>query len=227
MPSGSDWEGGVWALIGGFEIDDVAEENLAVVELVAPDDDGLEGERAFAEAGYHGLAAGLDALGDGDLALAGEQLDRAHLAQIHANRIVGALGGLRSRLGLDDRGDRRHRARGVGVTLLGLLGLVGVDDVDAHVGEHGHGVFDLLGGDFLGRQHLVQFVVGDEAASLRRLDQLLNRGVRHVEHGTIGRLGLRLFLIFCFSGLGRHSHSFSPKRFSSDPAGRCPPARDR
>ena len=41
---------GVRALIGGFEIDDVAEQNLAFVQLVAPDDDGLEGERAFAQA---------------------------------------------------------------------------------------------------------------------------------------------------------------------------------
>ena len=51
----------------------------------------------FAEAGDHGLAAGLDALGDGDLALAREQLDRAHLAEIHADRIVGAVGRLRAR----------------------------------------------------------------------------------------------------------------------------------
>ena len=82
---------GVGAGIGRFEIDDVAQEDLAFVELVAPDDDGLEGQRAFAQAGDHRLAAGLDALGDGDFALAREQLDRAHLAQIHAHRIVGAV----------------------------------------------------------------------------------------------------------------------------------------
>jgi hypothetical protein len=39
---------GVGAGVGRFEIDDVAEENFSVVEFVAPDDDGLEGERAFA-----------------------------------------------------------------------------------------------------------------------------------------------------------------------------------
>ena len=44
----------------------------------------------LADAADHHLAAGLDALGDGDLALARQQLDRAHLAQIHAHRIVGA-----------------------------------------------------------------------------------------------------------------------------------------
>ena len=84
----------VGAGIGRFEIDDVAQQNLAVVQFVAPDDDGLEGQRAFAEPGDHRLAAGLDALGDGDFALARQQLDRAHLAQIHAHGIVGAVGRL-------------------------------------------------------------------------------------------------------------------------------------
>ena len=93
------------ARIGGLEVDDVAQEDLAVVQLVAPDDDGLEGERALAEPGDHRLAAGLDALGDGDLALAGEQLDRAHLAQVHAHGVVGAVGGLGA-----SRPRRRRRA---------------------------------------------------------------------------------------------------------------------
>ncbi len=64
----------VRAGIGGFQIDDVAQENLAVIQLIAPDDDGLEGERSFAQPGNHRLAAGLDALGDGNFALAREQL---------------------------------------------------------------------------------------------------------------------------------------------------------
>src|SRR5262245_50966727 len=99
----------VGAGIGRLEIDDVAEEDFSFVELVAPDDDGLEGKRAFAQARDHRLAAGLDALGNRDFALARQQLDRAHLAQIHTHGIVGALGGLfllggrqRLRLGLDD-----------------------------------------------------------------------------------------------------------------------------
>jgi len=36
-----------------------------------PGDDGTEGQRALAEAADHHVAAGLDALGDRDLALAG------------------------------------------------------------------------------------------------------------------------------------------------------------
>src|ERR1700722_990614 len=66
--------------VSRLEIDDVAQQDLGVVELVAPDDDGLEGERAFTQACDHRLAAGLDPLGDGDFALARQKLDRAHLA---------------------------------------------------------------------------------------------------------------------------------------------------
>jgi hypothetical protein len=80
--------------IGRFEIDDLAQQRRAFVEFVAPDDDGLEGQRALAEARDHRLAAGLDALGDRDFALARQKLDRAHLAQVHAHRIVGAVGRL-------------------------------------------------------------------------------------------------------------------------------------
>jgi hypothetical protein len=36
-----------------------------------------------------------------------------------------------------------------------------------------------------------------------------------------------LFLIFCFSGLGRHTHSFSPKRVSRDRRADESPQRDR
>src|SRR5215470_7035676 len=88
--------------IGRFEVDDVAQEDLTLVKLVAPNDDDLERERALAEPGDHRLAAGLDALGDRDLALTREQLHRAHLAQIHAHWIVRALGRLLGlRLGRD------------------------------------------------------------------------------------------------------------------------------
>src|SRR5690606_25274297 len=98
---------GLGAGIGGFEVNDLAQENLALVELIAPDDDGLEGQRALAETRDHRLAAGLDALRNRDFALARQQLDRAHLAQVHADRIVGTVG----RLFLGRRGSKRGAGR--------------------------------------------------------------------------------------------------------------------
>ena len=85
--------------------------------------------------------------------------------------------------------------------------LLVLDDVDAHVGEHGHGVLDLLGGHFLRRQHRVQFVHGDIAALLGGLDHLLDGIIGKVEQRPVGTaftfgLGLFLFLVSpCFSCL--------------------------
>ena len=90
-----------------LEIEDLAQLHRAFVEGVRPFDDRVEGDRAFAQAPDHRVAAGLDALGDGDLALAGEQFDRAHLAQVHAHRVVGAVD--RFLLGRDARGAGRRR----------------------------------------------------------------------------------------------------------------------
>ncbi len=179
------------AAVGLFEVDHLAQQDAAAAQLLAPDHDGFEGQRAFAQAADHGVAAGLDALGDGDLALAGEQLDRAHLAQVHAHRVVGAVVGAFLVGGLGDGGLFADRD----LAALGRLGVfLGLDDVDAHLREHGQRVLDRLGGDFLGRQDLVQLVHGDVAAGLGLLDEFLDPGVGQVEQRPVGRgLGLRRF----------------------------------
>src|SRR5262249_56595942 len=91
----------------------------------APDDDGLESERALAETRDHRLAASFNALGDRDFALAREQFDRTHLAQIHTHGIVCAFGRLfllgrckRLRFRLDDF------RTGVVIIIVGVLGLL-------------------------------------------------------------------------------------------------------
>ena len=130
-----------------LEIEDLAQLHRAFVEVVRPFDDRVEGDRAFAQAPDHDVAAGLDALGDGDFALAAEQFDRAHLAQIHAHRIVGAV----DRFLLDRRGRARPAVvERIDLFLVGLLGLrvlvvaiVILDDIDAHLRQLGHDVLDL------------------------------------------------------------------------------------
>ena len=200
---------GFGAGIGGLEVDDVAQQNLALVELAAPDDDRLEGQRGFAEARDHGLAAGLDALGDGDFALARQQLDRTHLAQIHAHRIVGAVGRLLGGLG----GDGGGRALGdLGSLLLllflrvvGLFHLVGLDDVDAHLVEHRHDVLDLLGRGGVRGENLVELVDGHIAALFRGLDHLLDAGIGKVEQRPVGGLRRGFRRLFVFLHLGGHA----------------------
>src|SRR6266481_1416271 len=174
---------GVAPGIGRIEVDDVAQQHLPLVELVAPDDDGLEGERALAQAGDHRFAAGLDALGNGDLALARQKLHRAHFAQIHAHRIIRALGRLLGLgLGRDLLLDLDQLAAlalaldlflGLLARLLALFArLLGLDDVDAHLAEHREDILDLLGIDLF-RQR-VDLIIGDVAALLSGADELLD-----------------------------------------------------
>ena len=168
-----------------FQIDDVAKENFSLVEFVAPDGQRLEGQRAFAQRADHQLASRLDALGDGDFALARQKLDRAHLAQVHANRIVGAiiLFGGGAGLGDDFLAAFDHGGKiGVGAFFLFLA----LDDVDAHLVEQGHRVFDLLRGDLVGGQDLVQLVIGHIAAGLGLGDHLANADVGHVQQRRVG-----------------------------------------
>ena len=202
---------GVGAGIGRFQVDDVAQEDLALVELVAPDDDGLEGERALAQAGDHRLAAGLDALGDRDLALARKQLHRAHFAQIHAHRIIRALGRLLGLgLGRDlllDLDQLAALALGLLVGLLALLlalfaRLLGLDHVDAHLAEHRQDVLDLLGIDLF-RGSRVDLVMGDVATLLGGADELLDGRVGEVEQRAVRR-GLRALVFRHLFLLRRH-----------------------
>ena len=110
-----------------------------------------------------------------------EQLHRAHFAQVHAHRVVGAVVGAFLG-GLDDRLLLAHGD--LAALLLGGV-VLGLDHIDAHFREHGEGVFDGLGGDFLGRQHLVQLVHGDVAAGLGLLDELLDPGVGQIEQRSV------------------------------------------
>jgi len=190
--------GGRPGALGGFQVDDVAQQHPPGLELVVPRNDRLERQRAFAQPADHHVAPGLDALGDGDLALARQQLDAAHLAQVHANRIVGAaeaclihIAGrffLFRLFGFFDL-DRRGFA---------VLGFLALDDLDAHLVEVGHHVFDLLRAVLLGRQDGVQLVEGDVATLLAARDQPLHGGGLHVE-----QCGLHILL--CGDGLGGYA----------------------
>ena len=189
----------------------------------------------LAEARDHRLAAGLDALGDGDLALARQELDRAHLAQVHADGIVGAVGRLALAALLGDGGGAGlDQLAALGLLLglllgslgLGLLLVVRFDDVDAHVGEHRHRVFDLLGGDLLGGKHGIQLVDGDVAALLRLLDHLLDGGVGKVEQRSVLLRGLRSLFLGFRHGLCVRRHAY-PSLCSRALCGGCVIGKDR
>ena len=195
------------AALGRLEVDHVAQQDAALVDRVTPHQQRRDRHRALADAADHLVLAGLDALGDLDLALAAQQLDAAHLAQVHAHGIVGAaeLLVLAGRFGGDHGGLGGLRRGGGG----GFFLLLGLDHVDAGFRQHRHGVLDLLGGHFVGRQGGVQLVVGDVAALLALLDELLELGAKGVEQGGVGPLfaGVGGFRLGNGRGLGRHSWS--------------------
>ncbi|MCY1484950.1 hypothetical protein D9M68_185640 [compost metagenome] len=213
--------------IGGFEIDDLAQQRLAFVQFVAPDDQRLERQRALTETGDHRLAASLDALGNRDFAFAGQEFDRAHLAQIHADRIVGTIGRFLLLAG------RKRRAAGRGefaafalavvvarlvVTAAGsLFGFLVLDHVDAHVGQHRHRVFDLFGGDFLGRKDGVELVHRHVAALLGGLDHLLDSVVGKIEKRTVRSTFAFYVSFFVFFDFGCHLVRRFPCRNRREP----------
>ena len=159
-------------------VDHLVDAQLVLLHLVGEVEDLLHRGRAGADRQDHVAQAVLDALGDLDLALAREQLHRAHLAHVHAHRVGGA-----AEFGID------RRERGLGLLLDVLVGLghrlgVGGDeqrllvgrlvvDLDAHVAEGGDDGFDLLGIDQIVGQVVVDLGVGEEAALLAELDQVL------------------------------------------------------
>src|SRR6185369_3332632 len=103
---------------GDEAVDDLGDLHLARGDAIGVGHDLGDRRRRRADREHHRLQAALDPLGDLDLALAREQLDGAHLAHVHADRVgraaefgidggQGRLGGL---LGLFLRGRRRAAA---------------------------------------------------------------------------------------------------------------------
>ena len=69
-------------------LDDILDADLALAQALADLEELLDGDRAVEHGLEHLALAVLDALRDLDLALAGEQRDRAHLAQVHADGVA-------------------------------------------------------------------------------------------------------------------------------------------
>ena len=120
----------------------------------------------FADAADHHLAASLDALGDGNLTLTREQLDTAHLAQIHAHRIIGS------------RNIAVRQIAGGAAFFLGLIAIFIafgiIDDGHAHLRQGRHHIINLFGGEIFGRQRGVQLIMGNKSALLADLEKRLD-----------------------------------------------------
>ena len=154
---------------------EILQARFAAQDRVVGVEDQLAGRRELRERGAHLVEAFLDALRDADLAFAREQLDRAHLAHVHADGIRRA-----AELGVD----RRERGGGFlgRVLVVRYCGIgenqrLGVRCLlvhrDAHIVDHVDDVFDLLRIDDLARQMVVDLTVREVTLLLAFRDEQL------------------------------------------------------
>ena len=138
------------------------------------------------EQGLLGVQLGvLDALGDLDLLLAGQQRHLAHLLEVHPHRVVEdvVLRGARFLL------------LGLLLALLVAVDLLRIEDVDLEVLEDGDDVLDVLRVVDALRQGLVDVVEGQVALFLREPDEvadlLVDAGAARGHLDAGGRAGRR------------------------------------
>ena len=183
----------VFGAIGCFKVDQVAQKDALIHELIAPDHHGFECQRALAEAADHRIAASLDTLGNRDFAFTGQKLNGPHLTQVHADRVIGAVRTAGIAL-LDDSAAgaclRDGRALGACFGFFFVL-----DDLNAHFRQRGHRVLDLVGRELFRRQDVIQLLMRDIAFRLCLLDEFLDLGIIQIENRTVFGLDLTALIV--------------------------------
>ena len=141
----------------------------AAAQVFAQRDDLANYDRRARDGLHHAYLTALDALGDLDLTLAGEQRHRAHLAQVHAHRVVGLLEGSRRQVELDVVG-LLARLR---LVLVAIHARLTRQHVDALRVDGGHQIIELVGrGDVAGQQ-VVDLAVRQVSLLFAGIDELI------------------------------------------------------
>ncbi len=192
-------------------VDDFVDLRLSLTHARDVGQDFVDGGRAGRDGHDHVLQAVFDTLGDLDFAFAGQQLDRAHFAHVHADRVGGAAeigvhGGERSFGFVFDvvvvGRNRRVLAHQQGFGVGGL-----VIDRDTHIAERADDAVDGFGIDQVVGQMVVDFAVRQVTAVLAQLDQLLQaiaaRFVFFRRDGATGDQVLGIGLAALAAALGR------------------------
>ncbi len=147
-----------------LDVADAAAQVFAETDDLA-NDDGRAGD------GLHDAhLAALDALGDLDFALAGEQGNGAHLAEVHADGVVGLLEGSGREVELYVLG----LFAGFGLVLFAVAGeLVAGEDVDALGVDGGEKVIEVVGRGDVAWEEVVDLSVGQIALFFPCVDELV------------------------------------------------------
>ena len=148
-----------------------------LAEVVADDADLLDGQGGREDGTGRLVLALLDALGQRDLALAREEGDAPHLAQVEPDGVFRAPHGARRQVDAAGLDGLVVVGLGIGGLARGLAGepvrLGRVHHLDVHGAEEHHDVVELIEGDDVRRQGVVDLVVGQVALLLALGDQLV------------------------------------------------------
>ena len=141
-------------------LDHVARREGVPGHLLAHGDDLLDHQRGARQRFQHRVLAALDAARDFHLALAREQRDRAHLPQVHADRVVDLLADAGGQIQIDE-------LFALFELLLEVLGLF--QDFDAGRVQAGQHVFQVGAAGQIAGQNFADLVVQDVALLLAHL----------------------------------------------------------
>ncbi len=166
----------LFLFFGIADLDDIEHTDLALFDLLPDRQNFVDGDGAVGDGGDDLLLPFFDPFGDFHFSLAGEQRDGPHFTQVHADRVVDGNG--------IDLGDLDFLFV-VGGTLFVLVSVffVGIelfpfqgriDDIDLVFPEQVHQVIDLLRGHKVGRQHVVDFFVGQVTFLFALRNQLID-----------------------------------------------------
>ena len=152
------------------EGDDFLDVANASAQVFAETDD-LANDDGRAGDGLHDAhLAALDTLGDLDLALAGEQGDGAHLAEVHADGVVGLLEGAWREIELYVLG----LLAGFGLVLFAVAGeLVAGEDVDSLGVDGSEKVIEIVGRSKVAWEEVVDLSEGQVALFFPCVDELV------------------------------------------------------
>jgi len=156
--------------VEGNDFLDVAD---AAAQVFAEAGDLADDDRRARDGLHDAELSALDALGDFDFALAGEQRDGSHLAEIHADGVVGLFQLSRGEIELYVLG----LFTGFGLVLVAitvaLAVLVSRKDVDALGVNGGEQIVEIVGGGDVTWEEVVDLAVGEIALLLAGLNELV------------------------------------------------------
>src|SRR5664280_1665544 len=145
----------------------------AALEVLADGNDFANYDRRARQRFEYTQLPALDALGDLDFAFAGEQRDRAHLTQVHANRVVGFFQSARRKVEFNVLARFQF---GIELLIERAGELRTFEHINALRADGGQQILEVIGRMQVVRDKVVDLVVSEVALFFSRVDQFFDVG---------------------------------------------------